>query len=53
MDVENQADKVPRDFKALFIGGPNQTYILVGGFDYKRKRISNNVFTYENGFLKE
>ena len=33
VDTENFAERIPKDFKSIYVGGPEQSFLLVGGYD--------------------
>jgi len=51
MDEENLAEKMPKNFKAIFIG--NETFIIAGGFDNKIGKTSKKVYTMNKGKIQE
>ena len=53
IDTENFAERIPKDFKSIYVGGPEQSFLLVGGFDTRRGTTSNAAFLYQKGKLKE
>ena len=53
IDTENYTERIPKDFKSIFVGGPNQLFLLCGGFDARKKRISDKAFLYEKGRIIE
>ena len=46
IDTENFAERIPKDFKSIYVGGPDQSYLLVGGFDMRRQATSNAAYLY-------
>lgn len=53
IDTENYTERIPKDFKSIYVGGPNQQFLLAGGFDARKKKISNRAYLYEKGRLIE
>ena len=52
-DTENFAERIPKDFKSIYVGGPDQSFLLVGGYDIRRSATSNAAYLYQKGKLKE
>ena len=46
IDTENFTERIPRDFKSIYVGGPEQSFLLVGGFDVRKRQISNAAYLY-------
>ena len=46
IDTENFTERIPRDFKSIYVGGPEQSFLLVGGFDVRKRAISNAAYLY-------
>ena len=36
IDTENFAERIPKDFKSIYVGGIDQSFLLVGGFNMRR-----------------
>ena len=53
IDTENFTERIPKDFKSIYVGGPEQSFLLVGGFDVRKRQISNAAYLYQKGKLKE
>ena len=53
IDTENFTERIPKDFKSIYVGGPEQSFLLVGGFDVRKRAISNAAYLYQKGKLKE
>ena len=53
IDTENFAERIPKDFKSIYIGGALQSFLLVGGFDVRKEQTSNAAFLYQKGKLRE
>ena len=53
IDTENFAERIPRDFKSIYVGGPEQSFLLLGGFDIHKRTTSNAAYLYQKGKLKE
>lgn len=53
IDIEGQAEKLPKDFKAVYVGGDEQSFLLIGGVEKWTKKISNKVYQYSRGSLQE
>ena len=53
IDTENFAERIPKDFKSIYVGGPEQSFLLVGGFDIRKNSQTNAAFLYQKGKLKE
>ena len=37
IDTENFTERIPKDFKSIYVGGPEQSFLLVGGFDVRKR----------------
>ena len=46
IDTENFTERIPKDFKSIYVGGPEQSFLLVGGFDVRKRQISNAAYLY-------
>ena len=53
IDTENFAERIPKDFKSIYVGGSENSFLLVGGFDTRKRAISNAAYLYQKGKLKE
>ncbi len=51
IDEENLAEKVPKNFKSVFIG--NETFFIAGGFDAKLGKSSKRAFLLTRGKITE
>lgn len=47
IDEENLAEKMPKNFKTVFIG--NETYFIAGGFDSKAGKTSKHAYYLARG----
>jgi hypothetical protein len=46
IDEEKVAERMPSDFKSIYVGGLEQSFLLAGGFDQKKKTTSNSAYLY-------
>lgn len=54
IDEENISDRIPRQFKAIYVGNEVETYLLAGGFDISLASTSSKAFLLEKGgYLRE
>ncbi|CDW76204.1 kelch motif family protein [Stylonychia lemnae] len=51
IDEENLADKMPKNFKSVFIG--KESFFIAGGFDQKAGKSSKKAFTLVRGKITE
>lgn len=44
IDEENLLEKVPKNFKSVFLGGISEQFLIAGGFDAKSGKSSKKAF---------
>ena len=53
VDEENLGDRMPKNFKSIYLGNEIETYLIAGGFDQASFKSSKRAYLLEKGTVNE